>query len=202
MPSHTYTSNGVYQAKLKLTDSFGDSSIVYLKVHVGNTPPNAQMLLPLPSSIFAQHDSIDLSATATDAESPESSLSYKWEVTQVHNNHFHPNFFSHIGKTSAFSYDEHGYPFEVFYAKVDLIVTDPGGLSDTVSRTVAIANLKRLILRLPELQLQMFSFRKAVVLRVFLSFRTAFFPLKDLLIHCSNMIPIHLLEVPRTLDWI
>ncbi|MEM7657313.1 MAG: PQQ-dependent sugar dehydrogenase, partial [Bacteroidota bacterium] len=138
-PSHVYQNNGVYPVRLTLTDAFGDSSIFISEVQVGNTPPVAQMLSPLPEAIFLTQDSITVSGIATDAEDPETNLTYEWKVTQIHNDHQHPDFFAHIGKTATFSYEEHGYPFEVYFAQIELIVSDPGGLRDTVSRLVPIS---------------------------------------------------------------
>ncbi len=67
-PSHVYTANGVYTAKLTVTDSAGKSDSKPLTITVGNTAPTIEITTPLDGDFFEWGDSIPFEVTASDPE--------------------------------------------------------------------------------------------------------------------------------------
>ncbi|GAA1809937.1 carbohydrate-binding protein [Planosporangium flavigriseum] len=67
-PSFTYTANGVYTAKLTVTDSSGKTAIATTTITVGNTAPTVQLTTPVDGGFFNWGDKIAWSATVTDPE--------------------------------------------------------------------------------------------------------------------------------------
>src|SRR5262249_16140584 len=70
----------------------------------------------------------NLTANVIDAESPDSQLSYQWQVILHHNNHEHisPPDTNHITTATLTPAGCHG---KLYYYLVSLTVTDPAGLS-------------------------------------------------------------------------
>jgi PKD repeat protein len=67
-PSFTYTADGVYTAKLTVTDSSGKTAIATTTVEVGNTAPTVKFTTPTDGGFFNWGDKIPWSATVTDPE--------------------------------------------------------------------------------------------------------------------------------------
>jgi PKD repeat protein/glucose/arabinose dehydrogenase len=67
-PTFTYTSNGVYTAKLTVTDSSGKTATATIPIEVGNTAPTVRMTGPVDGGFFNWGDAIPWSATVTDPE--------------------------------------------------------------------------------------------------------------------------------------
>ncbi|HMQ34659.1 MAG TPA: PQQ-dependent sugar dehydrogenase [Chloroflexaceae bacterium] len=91
--SHTYTTDGVFTATLRVRDSRGATSAntVRLRIDAGNTPPQPQILTPADGATFVTGQAITLSGSATDAEDgPLGPASLSWEVRRHHADHFHP----------------------------------------------------------------------------------------------------------------
>lgn len=89
-PSYTYTANGVYTARLTVTDSSGKSASANTVITVGNTAPSITVNLPVDGGFFAWGDAIPWSVTVTDPEDGPVDCS-KVEVTFVlgHDQHGH-----------------------------------------------------------------------------------------------------------------
>ena len=78
-PSYTYTSQGVYTASLRVTDSLGASSSAAVTINVGNTAPTATISSPAPGTTWRVGDVIQFAGGATDAQDgplPASALSW------------------------------------------------------------------------------------------------------------------------------
>jgi len=136
--SHTYASDGTYLAKLTVRDSFGVPATLTFTITAGNAPPNGTIVYPINGSTYSVGEMVVLWGEATDDETPPGSLTFHWEVTQVHNLHDHPDFFQGDGTPLYFDVVEHGLPNEVNLLRVELHVSD-GSLTDTTTVYVALA---------------------------------------------------------------
>jgi PKD repeat protein/glucose/arabinose dehydrogenase len=67
-PSHTYTANGVYTARLTVHDSSGKSSSANTIITAGNTAPTVTVDTPVEGGLFAFGENIPFSVTVTDPE--------------------------------------------------------------------------------------------------------------------------------------
>jgi glucose/arabinose dehydrogenase len=143
-PSYTYTSQGVYTASLRVTDSHGASSTVAVTITVGNTPPTATINSPIAGTTWKVGDGVQFAGSATDAEDgPLSPSALHWDLILHHcpsNCHTHPlqSFPGVAG--GSFSAPDHEYPSHL---ELRLTATDSGGLTDTESirldpRTVTV----------------------------------------------------------------
>ncbi len=109
-------------------DDFGGGSVPL----VPNFPPSATILAPPDSSFFVAADTVHLSGTGTDPNTPSDSLSYLWEADLHHNVHVHPNVFHLTGRDTSFVGKNHDDGTGV-YLHVRFIVSDPAGLADTTA---------------------------------------------------------------------
>ena len=67
-PSYTYTANGVYTARLTVTDSTGKSQSRTIQIVVGNTAPTVTVNVPVDGDFFEWGDSIPYTVTVTDPQ--------------------------------------------------------------------------------------------------------------------------------------
>ncbi len=128
-PSHTYASNGEYTARLVVTDpsSLSDDDVVV--VSVGNLPPLATILSPAQGTLYDVPVTIPLSGAGTDPEGQP--LAYDWQVDMYHSTHVHPGAVLASGQQASFEIADSDEMDELVYYRVELTVTDAGGLQDT-----------------------------------------------------------------------
>jgi PKD repeat protein len=67
-PAFTYTANGVYTARLTVTDSSGKTGTANTQITVGNTAPTVQLTTPVDGGFFNWGDAIPWTVTVTDPE--------------------------------------------------------------------------------------------------------------------------------------
>ncbi len=137
-PTHTFTSTGTFQVVLTVADDVLATNQAYLQIAVNNTYPAGQLLTPENGVQLLVGQTVALSGDATDNEDADSELVYEWRVMQRHNSHDHPDFFHGFGKIASFEIEEHGLPYEVSFLRIQLVVTDTGGLTDTTEHVVEV----------------------------------------------------------------
>ncbi|WP_020519000.1 PQQ-dependent sugar dehydrogenase [Catelliglobosispora koreensis] len=136
-PSFTYTTAGVYTAKLRVTDTLGAWGEATVQIQPGNTAPTAFIDTPAASLTWKVGDSISFTGHATDPQQgnlPASALS--WELRMQHcetpgNCHTHvlQNWSGIAG--GSFVAPDHEYPS---YLELAVTATDAQSLTNTVVR--------------------------------------------------------------------
>jgi glucose/arabinose dehydrogenase len=134
--SYTYTSSGVYQAALHVTDNLGATDTATKTITVGNTAPTAVIDTPSSSLTWKVGDTINFSGHATDPQDgtlPASALTW----TSIMHHCFTPsNCHTHTIQTfngvssGTFTAPDHAYPC---WIELQLTATDSGGLTSTTS---------------------------------------------------------------------
>jgi glucose/arabinose dehydrogenase/PKD repeat protein len=144
-PSWTYTQNGSFTARLRVSDNRGASATDAVVITVGNTKPTATITAPTPDVTWRVGQSIAFSGSATDPQQgtlPASALS--WRLTLWHcTSGCHPHevqTWTGVASGVATAPD-HDYPS---YLELELTATDSGGLTDKQTvrldpRTVTLA---------------------------------------------------------------
>ncbi|OLT45557.1 hypothetical protein BJF88_05965 [Cellulosimicrobium sp. CUA-896] len=132
-PTHTYTQNGVYDARLTVTDPAGKTGTATVPITVGNTRPEVDFGLPPTGSFFNFGDAITWDVSVTDAEdSPDGdTIDDEQVIIQPalgHDAHAHPAEPLH-GRTGTIQTSlggGHSEDMNVFYV-IDARYTDDGG---------------------------------------------------------------------------
>ena len=140
-PSHTYTENGVYDARLTVTDPAGKVGTATVPITVGNTRPEVDFGLPPTGSFFTFGDDITWDVSVTDAEDSPDGAEIDDEQVIIqpalgHDAHAHPAEPLH-GRTGTVATSlggGHGEDMNVFYV-IDARYTDRGGEGDVPALT-------------------------------------------------------------------
>lgn len=142
-PAHTYTSRGVYTARLTVSDGRGLSDLETVTIAVGLDPPTASITTPANGSLYRDGQTIQLRGSATDTEDGQLPASaFRWTVRLHHGGHVHlVNTFTGMVSPSFNALTDHDA--DSFY-NVELQVTDSHGLSGSHTielrpETVALA---------------------------------------------------------------
>jgi glucose/arabinose dehydrogenase len=133
-PSHTYTANGSYTARLTVNDGHGNTSSATVAITVGNRPPVPVITSPGSSLLWKVGDVITFAGSATDPEDgTEPATRLSWQVILHHCPggvcHIHP-FLTATGATGTFTAPDHG---DSCYFEIILTATDSGGLQASTS---------------------------------------------------------------------
>ncbi|MFC7308177.1 carbohydrate-binding protein [Streptomyces monticola] len=137
-PSHTYTANGTYTAKLTVTDPQGLAGTASVLITVGNTAPTVSLNTPADGQLFAFGDSVPFNVTVTDPE--DSSINCdKVTVTYFigHDDHRH-QITSQNGCSGSLTVPvdgEHDTAANL-YGVFEASYTDAGGLTARSTRTL------------------------------------------------------------------
>ncbi|RKQ93981.1 glucose/arabinose dehydrogenase [Solirubrobacter pauli] len=126
-PTHQYTTPGVYQARLTVTDPAGKTGTTVVLVTVGNTKPTVKFKGPLNGGFVEWGDRVNWDVEVTDAED---TVDYQNLIVQPalgHDDHAHP-LLEYRGKTGSVVTDlgtGHSEDMKVFFA-LDARYTDKG----------------------------------------------------------------------------
>ena len=128
--SHTFTTTGPKNVRVRVTDPGGLSSTASIVVNVG-VAPVATITAPTPTTLWNVGDSIAVSGSATDGGNPLPGSALSWDVDIHHCSapdvcHVHP-VTSFTGLTGSIDAPDHDYPS---YITVRLTATDSSGLTD------------------------------------------------------------------------
>lgn len=140
-PNHTFpTQAGIptkYTVTLTVSDSIGNTHAVTALVSVDNTPPviNNTSIDGINYFPNTTQTSLNLTANITDAESADSTLTYKWEVILHHDNHEHPEPISY-SKNSRATLSMLPCDGHVYFYRIKFTITDPQGLSTVKSQDI------------------------------------------------------------------
>ena len=107
-PTHTYTANGVYNARLTVTDPQGKTGTTTVPITVGNTRPEVRFELPPTGAFFDFGDTISWNVSVTDAED-----------TQIDD--------ANVVIQPALGHDEHAHPAEPLHGRTGSVVAALGG---------------------------------------------------------------------------
>lgn len=138
-PQHTYSVSGSQPTSFDVTVQISDGvNVVFgnTLVSVNNTPPEVAITSPISGVVETTHAlPVTLSAIISDKQSPTNSLVCSWQRILHHNTHTHPE--APMPVCSAIDeISPHGSSGEFYYHEFVLTVTDPQGLSTTVSASV------------------------------------------------------------------
>ncbi len=120
-----------YTVKLTVTDSSGLSDSTSLKIFLNNTPPDVSITSITNGQLYSVSfpSMLPLEAEVHDAEHDSSQLSYRWQVTLHHNQHLHPESADTNKVTQAVISPTDCNPYESYFYRIRLTVTDAEGLS-------------------------------------------------------------------------
>ncbi|PZG24396.1 PKD domain-containing protein [Micromonospora craterilacus] len=107
-PTFTYTTNGVYNARLTVTDPHGKTGTSTVPITVGNTRPEVKFNLPPSGAFFDFGDEISWNLSVSDAED-----------TQIND--------ADVVIQPALGHDEHAHPAEPLHGRTGSVVTALGG---------------------------------------------------------------------------
>lgn len=126
--SHTYDTEGVFSARLTVTDPDGKDGTTTVPITVGNTEPTVDFNLPPNGSFFDFGDDLSWDVTVTDPE--DGQVNPEDVVIQPalgHDEHAHPTLpLSGFTGTTPTSLGGHGPDENIFFA-IDARYTDGGG---------------------------------------------------------------------------
>jgi cytochrome c len=89
-PTHTYTGNGTYTAKLTVTDAGGRYDSKTIRITVGNTAPKVTISTPADGDFFEWGQTIPFSVTVVDPEDePIDCSRVEVSLVLVHDSHGH-----------------------------------------------------------------------------------------------------------------
>ncbi|MEW6069366.1 MAG: right-handed parallel beta-helix repeat-containing protein [Candidatus Thermoplasmatota archaeon] len=121
-PTHQYADDGTYWVNLTVTDDDGATDTISKSIAVANVAPTANFTYSPVSPTTA--DTIQFSDTSTDFDG--TIVSWYWEFGD--------------GSTSTLPNPQHQYADNGTYW-VNLTVTDDDGATDTISKSIAVANV-------------------------------------------------------------
>lgn len=137
-PQHVYTAPSsapvTYTVTLTVTDQGGQAVTTQLLVSLNNTPPDVQITSFEDGGFYPVGvDTVyTLEAAVTDAEHGPGELTYAWRTALFHNTHNHPEPADFNPVTSTLISGV-GCDGEYYAYRIELTVTDAGGLSTTVA---------------------------------------------------------------------
>ena len=134
--SHTYQSNGPYNAFVQVSDAENTTSSDIFVVQVGNLP-GVTISQPSPNQLFRAGDVITYAASATDPDETLQASNFSWNVELAHNTHTHPAITNNPGLGGTFQINTTGHEYlgDTGY-NFTVTVTDSDNISTTETVTV------------------------------------------------------------------
>jgi glucose/arabinose dehydrogenase len=136
-PTTVYSTPGVHVARVKVSDPDGASDTAEVEIQVDNTPPTAAITAPTASFEWSVGTKVDFSGSASDEQQGSLPASaFEWKIVLEH---CPDNCHDHLIETipdvegGSFIAPDHEYPAKL---RIELTVTDAGGLSDTKTVTI------------------------------------------------------------------
>lgn len=140
---HSYTANGVYGARLFVSDATHTAVSPPRTVRVG-TPPLVTLLSPGEGALFQAGQVISFNASASDPDGTLGPGAVRWTILFRHNEHFHPALEGYVGTSGTFPIPLSGHDFSGDTGYLFVVeATDADGLTaaDTASIVPDKANL-------------------------------------------------------------
>jgi glucose/arabinose dehydrogenase len=133
-----------FDATLTVCDNAQLCSSASVPVWINNTPPLVQITSPQDGSHYHPGATflLPLLANIIDAEHNAAQLSCLWRTILHHDEHTHPEPADNNCSTQSLI-TPHGSPGDTFFWEFELTVTDPLGLSTTVTSTITPVDLCR-----------------------------------------------------------
>ena len=139
--SHLYSLKGAYRVTLTVTDPGGASSSDSILIIVGDTAPEAEILLPDTAELYTIGEAIAFEGRGFDHQDGElAGERLAWEVVLHHAEHIHPNVHAAIGRTGQFVVEDHG---DDTWLELILVATDSGGFQDSTSIAIHPQTVER-----------------------------------------------------------
>jgi cytochrome c len=137
-PSHVYRENGMFTARLTVTDVAGKSATASTDVVVGNQRPSVELLLPADGGVFDYGDRLPFRVQVSDPQDGEIDCArVRVETALGHNEHAHGDQ-SFTGCTGTFTVPPRWEPdTQSSFVAVTASYTDDGGVDGTPSLTGA-----------------------------------------------------------------
>jgi PKD repeat protein len=136
-PEHTFTAPGTYTVTLIVRDERSIASDpATVRIDVGNTPPEPQIITPADGTSFVVGQRFTLSGSASDAQ--EGSIPgerLQWEVRQHHGAHFHPYLSATGSSVELTAPNPEDLPaVDTSYVEIRLTAVDALGRTSTITR--------------------------------------------------------------------
>ncbi len=137
-PSHTYTQNGTWRARLTVTDPTGKTDTAAVDVVVGNDRPTVRLVAPADGGVFDYGDELEFRVEVTDPQDGQIDCSNVEVQTALgHNDHAHGHQ-SFTGCSGTISVPQTWEPeTQSSYYVVTAAYTDSGGEDGTPALTGA-----------------------------------------------------------------
>lgn len=130
---HTYAVNGLYEARVEVSDGEQSTFSDPVAIAVG-FPPQVSIDQPADGLVFRAGDVITYDGSAFDSDGSLSADDFSWFVAFRHNEHIHPAHGPHSGLGGSFEVpsSEHDFHDDTGF-EIILTVTDADGLESTES---------------------------------------------------------------------
>ncbi len=127
-----------FETVLTVTDDEGAATTITIPISINNTPPEADIISINEGELYSVQapTNFNLTASVLDAESNGSEMEYDWQLKLRHNTHFH-NLETRTGNNQNLLIFPTGCSqTETYWYEIELVVTDPGGLTSSASRNI------------------------------------------------------------------
>ncbi len=139
---HTYIADSdlvqTFTATLTISDTEDATASIEIPISLNNTPPTTHITSITEGELYftTRPTELMLTAEVSDNEQTASQMQYHWQLFLYHNTHFH-KLSSYEGNNQTIEVFPTGcLEQESYWYRIEVTVTDPGGLSATDSRFI------------------------------------------------------------------